>query len=81
MVSVYTIRHASRLLILHRLFRSTVTPIVIGSITEFYDSGKDLLLDTRNVVGSDTMILPGDDEVVATIKEILNSRIRPAVQV
>ena len=29
---------------------------------------------------SDTTILPGDDEVVATIKELLSTRVRPSVQ-
>ena len=54
--------------------------MIFESITDFYDSGGELLLNTDNVI-ADTMIMPDDDEVVITIKELLNTRIRPAVQV
>ena len=60
---------------------SEIKPKISQTIVDFYDSGAEVMTDTGKVIGSDTMILPGDDEVVMTIKELLNTRIRPAVQV
>ena len=53
------------------------TPI-FGAIMDFYASGKPALLDVPEI--TDTTILEDDSEVVAMIKELLESRIRPAVQ-
>lgn len=53
------------------------TPI-FGAIMDFYASGKPALLEMPEI--TDTTILEDDDEVVAMIKELLESRIRPAVQ-
>ncbi|KAL7471081.1 hypothetical protein ACHAXS_011366 [Conticribra weissflogii] len=53
------------------------TPI-FGAIMDFYASGKPALLEVPEI--TDTTILEDDDEVVAMIKELLESRIRPAVQ-
>jgi Fe-S cluster biogenesis protein NfuA len=39
---------------------------------------QQLILDTANI--SDTTILEGDDEVVAAIKELIETRVRPSVQ-
>ncbi|CAM9129160.1 unnamed protein product [Phaeothamnion confervicola] len=55
-----------------------VKPIVFGAIMDFYAEGKPAVLDEPVV--SDTTILDTDDEVVAMIKELLEERIRPAVQ-
>eukprot|EP00970_Alexandrium_tamarense_P003723 scaffold607_cov317-Alexandrium_tamarense.AAC.2 len=53
------------------------TPI-FGAIMDFYASGKPALRGEPEI--TDTTILEDDDEVVAMIKELLESRIRPAVQ-
>lgn len=53
------------------------TPI-FGAIMDFYASGKPTLLGQPEI--TDTTILEDDCEVVAMIKELLESRIRPAVQ-
>jgi Fe-S cluster biogenesis protein NfuA len=63
-------------------------PDVFGSIMDFYASKQDILRDLKNADGSpdssgmyaqDTRILPEDDEVVATIKELIATRIRPTI--
>jgi len=53
------------------------TPI-FGAIMDFYGSGQPALRDQPEI--TDTTILDDDDEVVAMIKELLETRIRPAVQ-
>lgn len=52
--------------------------ILFGSIMEYYATGQPIMTDEAII--SDTTILEDDDEVVAMIKELLESRIRPAVQ-
>lgn len=48
---------------------------------EFFTAGHDLFLDSENNLGSnDTMILDTDSETVAMIKELLDTRVRPAIQ-
>ena len=44
------------------------------------DVGEPLLLDEAAAAASDTAIHDDDSEVVAMIKELLETRIRPAVQ-
>ncbi len=53
------------------------TPI-FGAIMDFYGTNQPALLEVPEI--TDTTILDDDDEVVAMIKELLESRIRPAVQ-
>ncbi|KAL7495144.1 hypothetical protein ACHAWT_006205 [Skeletonema menzelii] len=53
------------------------TPI-FGAIMDFYGTNQPALLAVPEI--TDTTILEDDDEVVAMIKELLESRIRPAVQ-
>mmetsp|Transcript_9073 Transcript_9073/g.13474 ORF Transcript_9073/g.13474 Transcript_9073/m.13474 type:complete len:353 (-) Transcript_9073:235-1293(-) len=53
------------------------TPI-FGAIMDFYATNQPALLEVPEI--TDTTILEDDDEVVAMIKELLESRIRPAVQ-
>ena len=53
------------------------TPI-FGAIMDFYATNQPALLDVPEI--TDTTILEDDDEVVCMIKELLESRIRPAVQ-
>jgi Fe-S cluster biogenesis protein NfuA len=45
---------------------------------EWADAGKPALLDKPEI--TDTTILEDDDEIVAMIKELIEARIRPAVQ-
>eukprot|EP00656_Telonema_subtile_P032363 TRINITY_DN354_c0_g2_i1.p1 TRINITY_DN354_c0_g2~~TRINITY_DN354_c0_g2_i1.p1 ORF type:complete len:243 (+),score=66.36 TRINITY_DN354_c0_g2_i1:146-874(+) len=52
-------------------------PQVFASVEEFFASGQPVL--TEAVGPSDTEILDDDDELVATIKELLDTRIRPVV--
>ena len=52
-------------------------PHVYACIMDFFNSGQPLLLEAAsNPAG--TTILPEDDEVVAMIKELLDTRIRCA---
>jgi NFU1 iron-sulfur cluster scaffold homolog, mitochondrial len=53
-------------------------PEIFSLLMDFFDSDKPVLLDEPVI--SDTTILEDDDEVVAMIKELIEQRIRPAVQ-
>ncbi|KAI8849260.1 scaffold protein Nfu/NifU N terminal-domain-containing protein [Chytridium lagenaria] len=53
-------------------------PDVYASIMDFYASGKPLIEDVPE--HKDTAITAEDSEVVAMIKELLDSRIRPTIQ-
>lgn len=53
------------------------TPI-FGCIMDFYATGDPVMTDAPQI--TDTTIMDDDDEVVAMIKELLETRIRPAVQ-
>ena len=53
-------------------------PIVFSKILDFYAEGKPIILKELQV--SDTTVLPDDSEIVATIKELLETKIRPNVQ-
>ncbi|XP_042441897.1 nifU-like protein 4, mitochondrial [Zingiber officinale] len=55
-------------------------PEIFAAIMDFYSSGKPLFLDSNVVASMDTAILEDDSEIVAMIKELLETRIRPAVQ-
>lgn len=55
-----------------------VRTLCFSAIMDFYASGDPAILDVPVV--TDTTILDTDDEVVAMIKELLETRIRPAVQ-
>eukprot|EP01116_Phalansterium_solitarium_P020851 TRINITY_DN6298_c0_g1_i2.p2 TRINITY_DN6298_c0_g1~~TRINITY_DN6298_c0_g1_i2.p2 ORF type:complete len:284 (-),score=97.36 TRINITY_DN6298_c0_g1_i2:578-1429(-) len=57
---------------------SFLKPSVFAAIMDFYASGKDLVVD--EAPAADTAVQPEDDEVVAMIKEIIETRVRPAVQ-
>jgi Fe-S cluster biogenesis protein NfuA len=58
-------------------------PLIFSSIMNFYTNQPDpynpTVLSSQPII-SDTTILDTDDEVVAMIKELLETRIRPAVQ-
>ncbi|CAL9768879.1 unnamed protein product [Musa acuminata subsp. burmannicoides] len=55
-------------------------PEIFAAIMDFYSSGKPLLLDSNVAAYIDTAIHEDDSEIVAMIKELLETRIRPAVQ-
>ncbi|XP_041990078.1 nifU-like protein 4, mitochondrial [Salvia splendens] len=55
-------------------------PQVFAAIMDFYSSGQPLILDSAVAASMDTAIKEDDSETVAMIKELLETRIRPAVQ-
>ncbi|XP_021771143.1 nifU-like protein 4, mitochondrial [Chenopodium quinoa] len=55
-------------------------PEIFASIMDFYTSGQPLFLDESTAASKDTAIHEDDSEIVAMIKELLETRIRPAVQ-
>jgi len=55
-----------------------IRTLVFSAIMDHYASGKPALSSVAEI--TDTTILEDDDEVVAMIKELLETRIRPAVQ-
>jgi hypothetical protein len=61
---------------------SLVKPSIFAAIMDFFSSGQPVLLEnTSSQQYQDTMITSEDSEVVAMIKEIIETRIRPIVQV
>uniref|UniRef100_A0A7N0VAC0 Scaffold protein Nfu/NifU N-terminal domain-containing protein n=1 Tax=Kalanchoe fedtschenkoi TaxID=63787 RepID=A0A7N0VAC0_KALFE len=57
-----------------------IKPQIFAAIMDFYSSGKPLFLHSSNTTSTDTVINEDDSETVAMIKELLETRIRPAVQ-
>ncbi|KAG0497283.1 hypothetical protein HPP92_001974 [Vanilla planifolia] len=55
-------------------------PEIFAAIMDFYSSGGTLFLDSNTAASKDTAIHEDDSEIVAMIKELLETRIRPAVQ-
>lgn len=55
-------------------------PEVFAAIMDFYSSAQPLFLDSQAAAAMDTAIHQDDSETVAMIKELLETRIRPAVQ-
>ena len=55
-----------------------VKTLVFSAIMDHYATGKPAVLEMAEV--TDTTIFEDDDEVVAMVKELLETRIRPAVQ-
>ncbi|CAI9259372.1 unnamed protein product [Lactuca saligna] len=55
-------------------------PEIFAAIMDFYSSGNPLFLDSATAASMDTAIHEDDSEIVAMIKELLETRIRPAVQ-
>jgi Fe-S cluster biogenesis protein NfuA len=53
-------------------------PQIFSNILDFFASGKDVIMDGPEV--SDTTVLDTDSEVVAMIKELMETRVRPSVQ-
>lgn len=60
---------------------STLKPEIFAAITEFYAADEPIMYDSSQSSSSADMTIQEDDsEVVAMIKELLETRIRPAVQ-
>ncbi|KAJ4954107.1 hypothetical protein NE237_030939 [Protea cynaroides] len=57
-----------------------VKPEIFAAIMDLYTSGQPLFLDSSVAASMDTAIHEDDSETVAMIKELLETRIRPAVQ-
>lgn len=54
-------------------------PAILGAIMEHYMSGAPLLSEDGDVAVADEFFEPGDAETVAAIKELIETRVRPAV--
>lgn len=60
---------------------SSIKPEIYSSMMEFFTAGHALFPDPNaQQPGSDTAILDTDTEVVAMIKELIDTRVRPAIQ-
>ena len=53
-------------------------PMIFAQLLDFFAEGKSIVED--NPLVSDTTILATDNEVVAAIKELIETRVRPSVQ-
>lgn len=60
---------------------AVIRPEVFEVIMEFFTDGSEsvILQDGENVANADTVIGEDDDEVVAMVKELLETRVKPAV--
>jgi len=58
---------------------NTLKPQLFSKILDFFGNDKPAVITDEPVV-SDTTILDDDDEVVAMIKELMETRVRPSVQ-
>jgi len=56
-----------------------LVPIINGTLMEFYSTGKPVLLG-EDALPKDTLISDTDSDEVAMIKELIETRIRPAIQ-
>ena len=55
-------------------------PMVLGAITDHYNSGEEIIIDSPNLKKSEELNEnPDDSDIVKQIKELLDTRVRPAV--
>ena len=54
-------------------------PAIFSTILDFFAEDQPVMISSSGEL-SDTAILDTDDEIVATIKELMETRIRPSVQ-
>lgn len=54
-------------------------PAILGAIMEHYLSGAEVAEEQPDEAGEEEFYEPEDEEIVATIKELLETRVRPAV--
>ena len=58
----------------------TLKSTILGAIMDYYDSVEDTILETSKIKPSDSKNEnPNDTDIVKQIKELLNTRVRPAV--
>ena len=57
----------------------TLKPPILGGIMEHYTSGQPVLDQESNAATGTRSAAEGDDELVSQIKELLDTRVRPAV--
>ena len=55
-------------------------PDIYAAIMDHFSSGQPIVFDADDLAASDTAIHPDDSEEVQMIKELLDTRIRPAIQ-
>ena len=53
-------------------------PMVLGAITDHYDSGEETVIETPDLKKSEDLN-ENDSDIVKQIKELLDTRVRPAV--
>jgi NFU1 iron-sulfur cluster scaffold homolog, mitochondrial len=58
---------------------AVLKPEVFAALMDFFASDQPVMLDGEQLARDDTAIHEGDSELVAMIKELLETRIRPAV--
>ena len=58
---------------------AVLKPEVFAALMDFFASDQPVLLEGEQLARDDTAIHEGDSELVAMIKELLETRIRPAV--
>jgi Fe-S cluster biogenesis protein NfuA len=56
-----------------------IKPAILGAIMEHFMSGAPLLNEAAPAAAAEEFFAPEDSETVATIKELLDTRVRPAV--
>jgi Fe-S cluster biogenesis protein NfuA len=56
-----------------------IRPAILGAIMEHFMSGAPIVSDTAGESDDDEFFDDGDAETVATIKELIETRVRPAV--
>jgi Fe-S cluster biogenesis protein NfuA len=54
-------------------------PAILGTIMEHFMSGEPVLLSANGAAAADEDFDAGDEEIVAQIKELIETRVRPAV--
>tara|TARA_B100001123_G_C15130501_1_gene955115 strand:- start:482 stop:1054 length:573 start_codon:yes stop_codon:yes gene_type:complete len=57
-------------------------PLLLGAITDHYSSGEEIIIDKKNIKKekiNESKIDDKDEDVVKKIKELLDTRVRPAV--
>ena len=54
-------------------------PAILGAIMEHYTSGRPVIEGERDAAASEEFYEEGDGQIVTTIKELLETRVRPAV--
>ncbi|MGB1360547.1 MAG: NifU family protein [Alphaproteobacteria bacterium] len=54
-------------------------PLVLGEMIQFLSSGEKIITTDADIVTEEADVDPSDDEIVAQIKELINTRVRPAV--